>query len=47
MKTSWKMIVLASTLLMLTGCARSVLRTGDRGVVAIPANTNAWPLRYR
>ncbi|MCA9185630.1 MAG: hypothetical protein R3E01_34990 [Pirellulaceae bacterium] len=29
------------------GCARQVLRTADYGVVAIPSNTNVWPLRYR
>ena len=33
----------------LTGCssARYVLRDSDRGIVAIPANTNIWPWKHR
>ena len=33
----------------LTGCssARYVLRESDRGIVAIPANTNMWPWKHR
>jgi hypothetical protein len=33
----------------LTGCssARYVLRDSDRGIVAIPANTNMWPWKHR
>ncbi|PHS00486.1 MAG: hypothetical protein COA78_23840 [Blastopirellula sp.] len=45
-KLPWMAIILAA--LMFTGCsARSVLKTGDHGIVAIPGNTNAWPFRYR
>ncbi len=33
----------------LSGCqsARYVLREADRGIVAIPANTNMWPWKHR
>ena len=33
----------------LSGChsARYVLRETDRGIVAIPANTNMWPWKHR
>ncbi len=33
----------------LAGCssARYVLRESDRGIVAIPANTNNWPWKHR
>ncbi len=33
----------------MTGCssARYVLREQDRGIVAIPANTNMWPWKHR
>lgn len=33
----------------LAGCssARYVLRESDRGIVAIPANTNTWPWKHR
>lgn len=35
-------------LLICAGCsARQVLKEGDYGVVAIPANHNAWPMKYR
>ena len=37
----------ASLLAIATGCSsgRYVMRNGDRGIVAIPANTNSWPTR--
>jgi len=42
-------VVLAVLVLGQLGCqsARQVYRDGDRGVVAIPANSNAWPTYNR
>jgi hypothetical protein len=42
--------LVAAVVAGLSGCAspaRYVERSGDVGVVAIPANTDAWPTRYR
>lgn len=36
------------TLVVTQGCAaRRVVRGADYGVVAIPADSNSWPMRYR
>ena len=40
-------VCFAALFVMAAGCSsgRYVMRNGDRGIVAIPANTNAWPTR--
>jgi hypothetical protein len=40
---------MAGTALSCSGCAagRYVMRSPDRGVIAIPANSNQWPSRHR
>ena len=40
-------LICIGTAIFLTGCARQVVRATNHGVVAIPANTNVWPLRFR
>jgi len=42
-------LVVALTAVGVSGCqsARYVLREPDRGIVAIPANTNMWPWKHR
>ena len=42
-------LALVVTVVGLSGCqsARYVLRESDRGIVAIPANTNIWPWKHR
>jgi len=44
------LLAVAAVVTGLSGCAgpaRYVERSGDVGVVAIPANTDAWPTHYR
>ena len=43
------LLVVGGLVAGLTGCssARYVLRESDRGIVAIPANTNMWPWKHR
>ncbi len=43
------MLVAAVIAVGVSGCqsARYVLRESDRGIVAIPANTNFWPWKHR
>ena len=43
------LLVVGGIVAGLTGCssARYVLRESDRGIVAIPANTNMWPWKHR
>ena len=42
------MICVLLLLAMSSGCAaRQVYRDTDSGIVAIPSNSNAWPLRFR
>lgn len=43
------MLVVAVVAVSVSGCqsARYVLRESDRGIVAIPANTNMWPWKHR
>lgn len=40
-------VLLVLLCLVTLGCARSVVRGPDYGVVAIPANTDIWPMRFR
>ena len=43
------LLVVGGIVAGLIGCssARYVLRESDRGIVAIPANTNMWPWKHR
>ena len=43
------LLVVGCSVAGLSGCssARYVLRESDRGIVAIPANTNMWPWKHR
>ena len=43
--TNWLLLLL---LVLFSGCsARRILREPDYGIVAIPYNSNAWPVRLR
>jgi len=47
-KTALALVLAAFFISSFAGCsARQVIRDRDYGVVAIPANTNSWPFKYR
>ena len=43
------LLILATLIALSTGCnsSRYVMRDGETGIVAIPANTSSWPFYHR